>query len=224
MALLALVAVAIAFFSSSPAFFVYSDEAEYVGLNLLSPRTVWTGTRIPDGLSVFFLSPSQAADALRSLPEVKDASVSLRIPNRLRIIITERDPRVAWTQANVTWWVDETGRVLAMINPADVPATSPAVSSMDAAPLHAGMNVDQVAIRSILRYNVLAPEAGRFQYARDMGISVITSQGWPIHLGDDSDIAVKLSRMRALLADFAQRNVRPVYLDLRVADAPAYRR
>ena len=224
LALLALVAIAIAFFSSSPYFFVYSDETEYVGLSLLSPDAVWYGTWIAEGLSVFFLNPTQAADALKRLPEVKDASVTLRIPNHLRIVVTERVPRVAWTQGGATWWVDETGKVLAQANQAEVTPATPVAASMEATPLQPGFEVDTVAIRAVLHYNALAPDAIRFQYARDKGISVITSQGWPVHLGDDSDGAAKLSRMKVLMADFAERGIQPAYLDLRVPDAPAYRR
>jgi cell division protein FtsQ len=224
LALLGLVVAAAVFFSSSPSFFVYSDEVEYVGLSLLSPEAVWAGTKIPDGLSVFFLHPSQAAAALRKLPEVKNASVALQIPNRLRIVITEREPKIAWTQGGATWWVDDTGKVLAMINPADVPSTSPKATSMDTTPLQSGGQIDELAIRSIMHYNALEPEAVRYRYETEKGISLITSEGWLVHLGDDSDCARKLSLLKVMLNDFSQRGIQPVYLDLRVPDAPAYKR
>ena len=224
LALLALAAAAIALFSMSPSFYVYKDEAKYVGLHLLSPEAVWKGTKIQDGLSVFFLNPSRAAAELKKLPEVKDARVSLMIPNHLKIVIAERVPKVAWTQANVTWWVDETGKVLAMINPADVPATSPSAASMDAAPLQSGFQVDSVAIRSILHYNALNPESAQYRFDPEKGISLVTSEGWPAHLGDDSNSETKLALLKTMSADFAQRGIRPVYLDLRVPDAPAYKR
>ena len=224
LALLAFAAIAIAFFSTSSAFYVYQDEAKYVGLHLLSPQTVWDATGISDGLSVFFLSTSHAAAQLDKLPQVKDARVSLMIPNHLKIIITEREPKVAWTQAGVTWWVDGTGRVIAMINPADVPPTSPSVASMDATPLQAAFQLDEVAIRSVLRYNALDPQATQFRYNPVAGISLLTSAGWPVHLGDDSDCELKMTRLREVSANLAQKNIVPVYLDLRAPDAPAYKR
>lgn len=224
LALLAFAVIAIAFFSTSSAFYVYRDEAKYVGLHLLSPQAAWDAAGIPDGLSVFFLNTTRAAAELKKLPQVKDARVSLMIPNHLKIVITEREPRVAWTQAAVTWWVDGTGRVITMINPADVPPTSPSVASMDATPLQAAFQVDEVAIRSILRYNALDPQATQYRYDPSAGISLVTSAGWPVHLGDDSDCELKMTRLREVSASLSQKNIVPVYLDLRVPDAPAYKR
>lgn len=223
LALVLLAAAAIVAFSTSPAFFVYSDETRYVGLKLLTPEAVWRAAGIPDGLSVFFVHTDRMAEALKQLPEVKDARVTLRIPNRLTITITERVVRAAWTQAGATWWVDETGRVLAQAQ-GDIPTDALHIQSMVSAPLQQGNDISAAAVRAALRYHELMPEALRFQYAEDRGISLIMPDGWPVHLGDDSDCELKLARLSALVEHFAQRGIRPAYVDLRVPDAPAYRR
>ncbi len=223
LALALVAAVAVLAFSTSPAFFVYSDETRYVGLRLLTPEAVWQAAGIPDGLSVFFVHTGRIAQALKALPEVKDARVTLRIPNRLTIAITERTVRAAWTQAGGTWWVDETGRVLAQVQ-GDIPADTLRITSMVPAPLQQGNDVSSAAVRAALHYHELVPEAVRFQYAEDTGISLIMPDGWPVHLGDDSDCELKIARLKALVEHFAQRGIRPVYLDLRAPDAPAYRR
>lgn len=221
---LALVAVVvIVAFSTSPAFFVYSDETRYTGLHLLTPEVVWQAAGIPDGLSVFFIHTGRIAQTLKALPEVKDARVTLRIPNRLTIAITERTVRAAWSQAGATWWVDETGHVLAPVQ-GEIPADTPRIHSMAATPLQQGNDVSAAAIRAALRYHELTPEALTFRYADDTGISLVMPDGWPVHLGDDSDGELKVARLKALVEHFAQRGIRPVYLDLRAPDAPAYRR
>lgn len=223
LALALVAAVAVLAFSTSPAFFVYSDEVRYVGLDLLTPEVVWKAAGIPDGLSVFFVHTGRIAQALRALPEVKDARVTLRIPNRLTIAITERTVRAAWTQAGGTWWVDETGHVLAQVQE-DIPADTLHIASMAPAPLQQGNDVSPAAVRAAMRYRELVPEALAFRYAEDTGISLIMPDGWPVHLGDDSDCELKVARLKALAAYFAERGIRPAYLDLRAPDAPAYRR
>lgn len=223
LALALVAAVAIVAFSTSPAFFVYSDETRYTGLHLLTPEAVWQAAGIPDGLSVFFVHPGRIAQALKALPEVKDVRVTLRIPNRLTIAVTERAARAAWTQAGATWWVDETGHVLAQAQ-GEIPADTLRVHSMVPTPLQQGKDVSAAAVRAALRYHELVPEALTFRYAEDTGISLVMPDGWPVHLGDDRQCELKVSRLKALVEHFARRGIRPVYLDLRAPDAPAYRR
>ncbi len=223
LALVLVAAVAALAFSQSVAFFVYSDETRYVGLHLLTPEAVWQAAGIPDGYSVFFVNTGRAAKALKALPEVKDARVTLRIPNRLTITVTERTVRAAWVQAGAAWWVDETGHVLTQAQ-GDLPPDTLRINSMVPAPLQQGHDVSAAAIRAALRYHELVPQAVRFQYAEDKGISLIMPDGWPVHLGDDSQAELKIARLNALVEHFAQRGIRPVYLDLRAPDAPAYRR
>ncbi len=223
LALMLAAAVAVFAFSTSPAFFVYSDETRYVGLHLLTAEAVWRAAGIPDGLSVFFIRTDRMAQALKALPEVKDARVTLRIPNRLTIALTERAVRAAWIQAGATWWVDETGHVLAQVQ-GEIPADALRIQSMVSAPLQQGNDVSAAAVRAALRYHALMPEIIRFRYAEDTGLSLVMPEGWPVHVGDDSDCALKIARLSALVTHFAERGIRPVYVDLRAPDAPAYRR
>lgn len=223
LALVLAAAVALVAFSTSPAFFVYSDETRYVGLHLLTPEVVWKATGIPDGLSVFFVHTDRITQALKALPEVKDVRVTLRIPNRLTIAITERTVRAAWTQAGTTWWVDETGRVLAPAQ-GEIPADTLRIQSMVSATLQPGNDVSAAAVRAALRYHELVPEVMRFRYAEDTGLSLVMPDGWPVHVGDDGDSELKVARLGQLMQHFAQRGIRPVYVDLRAPDAPAYRR
>ncbi len=223
LALALIAAAAIVAFSTSPAFFVYSDETRYVGLQLLAPETVWKAAGIPDGLSVFFVHTERIAQALKALPEVKDVRVTLRIPNRLTIAVTERAVQAAWVQAGTTWWVDESGHVLAQVQE-DIPAHILRIHSMVPTPLQPGSDVSAAAVRAVLRYHRLLPEALTFRYAEDTGISLVMPDGWPVHLGDDTDCELKIARLNALVEHFARRGIRPVYVDLRAPDAPAYRR
>ncbi len=158
LALALIAAAAIVAFSTSPAFFVYSDETRYVGLQLLAPETVWKAAGIPDGLSVFFVHTERIAQALKALPEVKDVRVTLRIPNRLTIAVTERAVQAAWVQAGTIWWVDESGHVLAQVQE-DINAHILRIHSMVPTPLQPGSDVSVAAVRAVLR---CAPADGYF--------------------------------------------------------------
>lgn len=223
LALLAVIVGLVVLFSTSPAFFVYSDETEYIGLRLLAPEEVWKATGIPDGLSVFFLNTSRAARQLKDLPEVKDARVSLQLPNQLRIAITERETKAVWVQGGTRWWVDETGKVLTPAEDTGELAVMPAVYSTVTAPIGAGQQVDTATVRSALQYHMLMPEAATFSYAPEMGLSLVTPEGIYIHLGDDSECGKKVAVLRVVMGYLAERNIKHRYIDVRVPEAPVYK-
>jgi len=223
LALLAAAVGLVILFSTSPAFFVYSDETEYTGLRLLTPQEVWTATGIPDGLSVFFLNTSGAALKLGELPEVKDARVTLQLPNHLRIAITERETKAVWVQAGARWWVDETGKVVGQVEDTSELAVMPAIHSTVATPIGVGQQVDTATVRSALQYHLLMPEAAAFSYAPEMGLSLVTADGIYVHLGDDNECEKKVAVLRIVMDYLAQRGIKHRYIDVRVPDAPVYK-
>ncbi len=207
-------------FSTSTVFFVYSDEAQFVGLRMLTPEQVWDASGIPEGLSVFFLNTGKIEERLNALPVAKEARVSLRFPNRLRIAITEREPAAVWSAGASAWWVDEAGHVL---SEASASSDLPVVMSDAEAPVEPGSQVDETAVRSAATYYGLLEGATTFRYAPGLGLSLITAQGWPVHLGDDTDCEKKAVSLRIITEYFAQQGIQPQYLDLRVPEVPSYK-
>ncbi len=208
-------------FSTSTAFFVYSDEAEFVGLRMLTPQAVWDASGVPEGLSVFFLNTATVEQRLeKTLPVAKEAHVSLQFPNRLSITIVEREPAAVWAVGNTLWWVDETGRVL---SEATASSDLPVVTSTVEEVAEPGGQVDETAVRSAATYHRLLEEATTFRYTPEKGLSLVTAEGWLVHLGDDTDCEKKAACLRIIAEYVAQHGIQPRYLELRVPEAPAYR-
>lgn len=214
------VAALIVLFSTSAAFFVYSDETEFVGLQTLAQKEVWDASGLPEGLSVFFVNTANVEQRLEALPAAQEAHVSLRFPNRLRIAITERKPAAVWSLGDRLWWVDESGRVLCEAN---VSSDLPVVISMVEEIVERGSQVDETAARSAATYSRLLEGATTFRYAPGLGLSLVTPQGWPAHLGDDTDCEKKVAALHILTEYFAQQGIQPKYVDLRVPEAPSYK-
>jgi cell division septal protein FtsQ len=218
--LLLAVAALVVLFSTSTAFFVYSDETEYVGLQTLAQKEVWDASGLPEGLSVFFVNTATVEQRLETLPSAQEARVSLRFPNRLRIAITERKPAAVWSLGDRLWWVDEAGRVLCE---ASVSSDLPVVISVVDGTVEPGSQVDETAARSAATYSRLLEGAATFRYAPGLGLSLVTPQGWPVHLGDDTDCERKIIALLILTEYFAQQGIQPQYADLRVPEAPSYK-
>lgn len=62
--------------------------------------------------SMLLVDLDSVRDRLRALPWVADASVSRRLPDTLRIDVTERVPVALWQYQHRLWAIDRTGRVL----------------------------------------------------------------------------------------------------------------
>lgn len=207
-------------FSTSTAFFVYSDETEFAGLRILTPEAVWNAAGIPDGLSVFFLSKDRVEERLSALPVTQEACVTLRFPNRLRISITEREPAAVWSAGSATWWVDQGGHVL---SEASVSSDLPVVISDAEGTVEPGSRVSETAVRSAATYHRLLEGATTFRFAPGRGLSLITAEGWPVHLGDDTDCQKKVVILRIITEHFARQGIQPRFLDLRVPEVPSYK-
>ena len=61
------------------------------------------------------------------------------------------------------------------------------------------------------------------RYSRAQGLAVSTPEGWPVYLGDGSEIKAKLVVLTALLADLRERNITPLMIDVRDPLRPFYK-
>jgi len=95
------------------------------------PELTWTETSdvearlaLPAGVNVFQLDTAPLEDALRTLPAVADAQVSVRLPDAALVVhIDERTPVLAWQVDQRLFIADGTGVIFAII---DVDAALPA--------------------------------------------------------------------------------------------------
>ena len=102
--------------------------------------------------------------ALRELPTVADASVSVRLPNVLAVDVTEREPILVWDLGPARrYLVDVEGTLFARLDPEDAPAAAeglPRIQDRRAASvgLAVGRSLEAVDLDAARRLASLVPQ------------------------------------------------------------------
>jgi len=65
-----------------------------------------------DGYSVFFIDPATVRERLAELDHVYDARVRVRLPARVSIELTERQPTILYQIQGNSWWIDDEGVIM----------------------------------------------------------------------------------------------------------------
>ncbi len=202
---------------STPTFFVYT--AEIRGNEAVSAREIYQMSGI-DSQSVFWINPADVAKRITTLPNIKAATVSLVLPARVVIKVTERQPELLWQTGQTMWWIDQEGTV--------VPPKADRTDMMriiddDRQPLQAGYQIEADIIKGAQTLRVLAPDVSVIRYSRARGLTVATPEGWPVYLGNGEEIKAKLVVLTTVLADLKERNITPAYVDMRNPLRPVYK-
>ncbi len=216
MLVLALLVWIIYMLFSSSEFFVYG--AEIRGNVAVSQREIYNVSGI-DSQSVFWLSSAQITEKVMTLPNIKSASVSILLPAEVVIEVVERRPELLWQTGDTVWWVDQEGTI---VPPKEEVEGMLRIIDDDRQPLEAGYQLDSTIIKGAQVLRVLAPDVLVIRYSRAHGLTVATSEGWPVYLGDGQQIKAKLVVLTALLGDLKDRNITPAYIDVRNPLRPVY--
>ncbi len=202
---------------SSPLFFVYGAEIQ--GNVAVSSREIYNAGGL-DSQSIFWLGPAEVMDRILSLPNIKSALVSVSLPAKVTIKVIERRPELLWQTGETVWWVDQEGTIVPPKG--DVNGMLRIIDD-DRKPLKAGHQVDSTIIQGAQSLRILAPDVSVVRYSRSQGLTVATPEGWPVYLGDGSQIKAKLVVLTVVLADLKVRNVTPAYIDVGNPLRPVYR-
>ena len=165
------------------------------GDRLLADRSaVETALGLQAGASNLFLVRTAAiATALRELPTVRDAEVTVELPDTLRVRLIERTPILAWVVDGERFLVDRDGLLFAAV-PADSSGSSPTLPAVTderstAAALAVGRQLDPVDLDAATRLGSLSP-ADLGSTARRLRITVDDRDGYTIQLLPDGPLAV----------------------------------
>jgi len=203
---------------ANPSFYVY--DATIKGNFALSAREIYTASQI-DSQSIFWINPVKVAKKITALPNIKSADVSITLPSTVVIEVVERRPQLLWQIEDTVWWVDAEGTI--------VPPKTELDESMlriiddDRQPLEAGYQIDPTIVKGAQALRLLAPDVRVIRHTHALGLIVATPEGWPVYLGDGSEMRAKLIVLSTLLADLRENNIAPTYIDLRNPLRPVYR-
>jgi len=143
--------------------------------------------------NLFLVRAEDIAAALRALPTVTDAQVTVDLPDTLRVHLVERQPILAWVVGSERFVVDRNGVVFAAY-PADAPGPSkglPTVTDERASSsgLAVGGRLDPVDLDAATRLGSLTP-ADIGSAMRRLLVSVDDADGYVVQPSPGGPLAV----------------------------------
>ncbi len=202
---------------ATEAFYVYG--ATVMGNQLVPAEEIYRNSGL-EGMSIFWIDPTQVEAALVSLPNIREARVYCGLPNRVTIEVVERQPQVIWQQGEKRYWIDAEGTVLPALGEL---AEATVIVDLEERPIQPGDRVDPQVIAGAQKLCSLLPGLTTVQYAPHTGISFQSEQGWPIYMGQGEDVEQKVAIMKALLQEIAAKGIQPQFIDLRFKGSPYYK-
>lgn len=201
-------------------------EVEVLGGNRLSTVQIREAAQV-EGQSILAVDKEQVEAALKGLPWVKQARLQRQLPNRVVILLEERDPQAVWQVDGAAFLVDEEGVVLGT---AEQAPHLPLITDRDKLPVQPGDRVPQEAIRLAVKLTEVLPQAlgtkaKRFEYTRalDGGLVVVAATGQQARFGGEEDLAFKLASWKAILQEGEREGRKIQHVDLRFGSRPFFR-
>jgi cell division septal protein FtsQ len=160
-ALLAALAGAAAIYglASSDAF--TAQRTTVTGATWTSEERVLAALAIPDGTNIFTIRTGDLERALAQIPAISGATVSIALPDEVRVGVTERQALLLWRIGTRQFLVDGAGRLFAEVDAADLGAAAdlPVVDDarLSSMVLEVGSDLDPVTLDAALRLGSLQP-------------------------------------------------------------------
>ncbi len=214
--LLILIGILTEFFASY-SFFVY--DANIRGNRLLSAEQIYEASGI-EGYSIFWIQPKAVEASLEALPYIRAATVRCWLPNRVEILVEEREPIILWRMSGKSLWVDREGKAMEPLR--ELPNLIRLEDEKGEA-ADADGNMDQEIALGIQRIHQRLPEIDLFYYNRAYGLHFITPEGVQVYLGDQQDMAFKVRVFDAVRRQIQKEGRTVRLIDLRYRDEPYIR-
>lgn len=219
---------ALLFLLAQPAF--RPRHVDVVGTKHLTAGEVIGALNLPSDRNIFLLSQAGLASRLQALPWVRTASVSLSLPDRVSVRVTEWTPSAVLQVGETTYYLNDLGEVL---DPAAEAGGLTVINRPGFGPARDG----QHAIGSELLPMLIQLRAGfapafkisltSFQLDPREVLTAQTDRGWTIIFGqmvtrdDRASLEPKLAALRALSSRIDLTSTSIQYINLENARAPA---
>jgi hypothetical protein len=228
----------------SPVFQVNTVEAE--GLQRLTAGDLNTVTGM-FGKSVFTLNPKVLDENLhQAFPELSKISIKVGLPASVKVLVTEREPVIAWVQDGTETWVDAEGisfpprgspaNALVRVEGRGTPPSITPVASQDSVqslpegiPAAASLTTPILRLSPELVLAILAlgakmPADTLLVYDSVHGLGWNDPQGWEVFFGaEDQDMEMKLTVYQALVERLQNEGIQPALISVEYVHAPYYR-
>lgn len=237
------------FFLASDQFKI--DKPQIVGASRVSVADIEAVLKL-NGSSIFAVDPEQMRDNLeKSFPELRGVNVMVGLPKSVAVQFNERQPVLAWKQAERVSWIDAQGMIFAARG--EAPAGLITVQSENAPPRYrivptpgpsptplptpkgggeapapavepAPERMDLAILNSALLLSGQLPDKAVLIYSEKEGLGWRDPRGWVVYFGKTlDDLEKKISMVQAIITQLGQKNIKPKYVNLEFLHAPYYR-
>jgi len=200
-------------------------RVEVAGLHRLPEATVLAAAGIARGVNLFAVDPEVVEDRVGALPGVRSARVVRHLPDRVVLLVEEREPYalVNASGAGGLVWIDADGRLVAperRPGPPPLPILSgvePVAAAADhplADRLHAGLALLRALQRTGGR---IAGRISEIDLEPADGPVLYTVDGVEVRVGHEGWDA-RLARLDGVLGELDERGERVESIDLRFRD------
>jgi hypothetical protein len=198
-------------------------KVEAVGNQLLSSGQIRSLSEI-EGQSIFLVDDVAVKKALEEEPEVEQAEVKVRWPNKVMVEIEERGPSVEWSDAGRIWWLSADG--VAYVQHGE---RSDLIRIESETPV---LNVSQDAQESVIDPGLLEsaeqlgeelPSVEHWIFDPSLGLGFDDPGGWRAVFGTDGDMKVKAKVYRAIVEKLQDEDVAATFVSVEDATAPYYK-
>lgn len=173
---------------------------------------------------IFWVDPAAAQKRIEGIPGIASATVTVKWPANVTIVVKERVPVVTWAEGDKKWWVDAEGQKFKSRGDLGLlPITVDDAGGAGAATGKAG-RVPVEAIRAALQLRDLRPNIELLHYDPEHGISYQDGRGWRGYFGVGTDMAQKLAVYESLVDNLTSRSIYPAAISVENLKAPYYRR
>ncbi len=206
-------------FFASDAFYIRSVAVG--GLKYLTKEEVFAAADIAN-VHIFWISPEMVRQNLMRSPSIADAEVSLSWPpNMVHIVVQEREPALVWEQGGTGFWVDVTGRMMALrADRADLIRISSDMTEENS-PLRSG-HISEEIVFGALELQQVMPDLRTLRYDAVKGLGMRSPDGADIWFGAGTGMAEKYAIYQAVQADLTSQNFQAWEINVVNPDAPYY--
>lgn len=205
-------------------------EVEVSGVRRLTAAQVRAALDLPADRSIFFLNRGALQARLLTLPWVRSASVSLGLPDRVDVTVSEWSPVAVVARGERSYYLNERGVVL---DPADEAGGLPVIDPQGSGPLKAGdPAVDPDLVRMLVAlqrgfFPAFHVRVLSFGLDPRQVLTLRTDRGFAIIFGQmatadqRATLEAKLAALRSLATRIDLASTPLVYVNLMNPKAPA---
>jgi cell division septal protein FtsQ len=219
---------AVLFLLAQPAF--RSQHVAVTGTRHLTPAQVTATLGLPSDRNIFFLNHRELEQRLQTLPWVRTAAVSLALPDRVSVRVTEWQPSAVLQVGEATYYMNDLG---VLLDPAAEAGGLAVVNRPDFGAVRSGQRAVAPELLPMLLqirsgfYPAFKISLMSFQLDRREILTAQTDRGWTIIFGqmvtsdDRASLESKLAALRALGGRIDLSSAPIQYINLENPGAPA---